>query len=70
LLTCSDATARRRLAQREIGTVLDWHLERSALMARRLDNRAPGWVHRVATDERAVAGIAAEVISLTGWITN
>jgi hypothetical protein len=60
----------RRLAQREIGTALDWHLERSALMARRLDNRAPGWVHRVATDERAVADIAAEVISLTGWITN
>jgi hypothetical protein len=45
LLTCTDATARRRLAQREIGTALDWHLERSAQMARRLDKRAPGWVH-------------------------
>ncbi len=36
-------------------------------MARRLDQRAPAWVHRVATDDRAVIDIAAEVISLTGW---
>ena len=67
LLTCSDATARRRLAQREIGSALDWHVERSAQMARRLDRRAPAWVHRVATDGRTVADIATEVISLTGW---
>jgi hypothetical protein len=67
LLTCSDATARQRLAQREIGSGLDWHVERSAQMARRLDRHAPAWVHRVATDARAVADIAAEAISLTGW---
>jgi hypothetical protein len=67
LLTCSDATARQRLAQREIGSALDWHVERSAQMARRLDRGAPAWVHRVATDSRPVAGIATEVISLTGW---
>jgi hypothetical protein len=36
LLTCSDATARQRLAQREIGSELDWLIERSDLMARRL----------------------------------
>ena len=67
LLTCSDATSRRRLAQREIGSALDWHVERSAQMARRLDRQAPAWVHRVATDARTVADIAAEVISLTAW---
>jgi len=67
LLTCSDATARRRLARRETGTGLDRHIERSDLMARKLDGRAPGWVHRVRTDGRAVADIAAEVISLAGW---
>ena len=67
LLTCSDATARRRLARREIGTGLDRHIERSDLMARKLDRGAPGWVHRVLTDGRAVADIAAEVISLAGW---
>jgi hypothetical protein len=67
LLTCSDATARERLAGREIGTALDWHVERSDLMARELERGVPGWVHRVATDGRPVAGIAAEVIRLTGW---
>jgi hypothetical protein len=67
LLTCSDATARWRLAQREIGSALDWHVERSAQMARRLDRHAPAWVHRVATDGRTVADIAAEIISLTAW---
>lgn len=67
LLTCTDATARERLAGREIGTALDWHVERSDLMARELDRGAPGWVHRVATDGRPVAGIAADVIRLTGW---
>jgi hypothetical protein len=67
LLTCSNATARERLAGREIGTALDWHVGRSDLMARELDRRVPGWVHRVATDGRPVADIAAEVIRLTGW---
>jgi hypothetical protein len=60
-------TACQRLARREIGTALDWHIERSDLMARRLDHRAPAWVHRVATNGRAAADIAAEVISLAGW---
>jgi hypothetical protein len=67
LLTCSDAAARQRLAQREIGSELDWHIERSDLMARRLDRRAPAWVHRVTTDSRAVTDIAAEIIAVTGW---
>jgi deoxyadenosine/deoxycytidine kinase len=67
LLTCSDTTARQRLAQREIGSELDSHVERSGLMAARLDHRAPAWVHRVATDSRPVTAIAAEIITLTGW---
>jgi hypothetical protein len=53
LLTCHAMTARQRLAQRETGSALNWHVDRSDLMARRLDKRAPGWVHRVATDDRA-----------------
>jgi hypothetical protein len=36
-------------------------------MAGKLEKRAPTWVHRVATDGRAVAGIAAEIIGLAGW---
>jgi hypothetical protein len=67
LLTRSDLTARQRLARRETGSELDWHLERSDLMARTLDKRAPAWVYRLTTDNRAVTDIAAEVIALTGW---
>jgi hypothetical protein len=36
-------------------------------MARELDRSIPGWVHRIATDGRPVAEIAAEIIALTGW---
>jgi hypothetical protein len=68
LLTCSDEAARRRLAQREIGTGLGRHVERSDLMARKLERDAPSWVHRVSTEDRPVADIAAEVIALTGWV--
>jgi hypothetical protein len=67
LLTCSDATARQRLSQRETGSELNWLIERSDLMARRLNKHAPAWVHRVATDSRAITEIAAEVIALSGW---
>jgi hypothetical protein len=67
LLTADDATARQRLARREIGTALDRHIERSDLMARELERTSPGWVHRVPTDGRPVAGIAAQIIALTSW---
>jgi hypothetical protein len=67
LLTASAATVRERLAQREIGSQLDWHIERSDRMARRLDRHAPAWVHRVPTDGRTVTEIATEIIALTGW---
>jgi hypothetical protein len=69
LLTCTDMTARQRLAQREIGSALDWHSERSALMARKLDKHAPDNVHRVSTDDGTIADIAAEIVGLAGWIT-
>ena len=68
LLRCSDTTAHHRLSQREIGTALDQHVERSALMARTLDERTPRWAHRVQTDDRTVADIAAEIIGLAGWV--
>ncbi|GAA4949523.1 hypothetical protein [Actinoplanes utahensis] len=69
LLTADDATVRQRLARREIGTALDRHVERSDLMARDLDRNVADWVHRVPTDGRAVADIAAAVLALTGWTT-
>jgi hypothetical protein len=67
LLTASDATARDRLAQREIGTAYDIHVRRSDRAARDLDASVPDWVHRVATDGRDVAAIAREIIAHTGW---
>lgn len=67
LLTCDDGTARDRLTRREIGSMLDWHVDRSALMARRLDEEVADTVHRVATDGRAVGDIAAEIIGIAGW---
>ena len=67
LLTADDTTARQRLARREIGTALDQHIERSDRAARELEQLSPSWVHRVPTDGRPVADIAAQIIALTGW---
>jgi hypothetical protein len=69
LLIADDLTARQRLAKREIGTALDWHIERSGIVARELDQLSPSWVHRIPTDGRSVANIAAQIIGLTGWTT-
>lgn len=67
LLTAGDATARERLARREIGTGLAQHVERSDRAARELADLSPAGVHRIATDGRPVAGLATEIIALTGW---
>ncbi|MBF4631030.1 adenylyl-sulfate kinase [Clavibacter michiganensis subsp. phaseoli] len=68
LLTADDATAAARLAGREIGSGLAEAIERSATAAPQLEAGADRSVHRVATDGRAVAEIAAEVVGLSGWI--
>ncbi|MFC8680790.1 adenylyl-sulfate kinase [Microbacterium ureisolvens] len=67
LLTSTDATAAQRLAQREIGTALAEHIDRSKLAARRLD-AADKAVSRIATDGRSVAEIAHEVVASSGWL--
>lgn len=68
LLTASDTTALERLRQREVGSALDDHVERSAAAARLLDEAAPAWVRRIDTDDRTVSDIAAEIIALSGWL--
>ena len=68
LLTSSDATARTRLAGREIGSTLADHIARSAQAAELLDARADDSVHRIATDDRNVADIARQVVEVTGWM--
>jgi hypothetical protein len=69
LLTCTDGTARKRLCQRETGSTFDQRLESSVKTAELLQSNAPGWVHRVRTDDRSVSAIAEEVIELSGWLS-
>lgn len=67
LLTSTDATARERLARREIGTALRRHVERSDAAARSLEASVPASVHRIPTDGRSVADIATQILALTAW---
>jgi hypothetical protein len=67
LLTARDVTAAGRLAGREIGSQLDAHLARGAVMAAHLHAAAPDDVHRVPTDDRAVTDIATEIIRAANW---
>ncbi|APF34230.1 AAA family ATPase [Microbacterium paludicola] len=66
LLTATDETASQRLTQREIGSELDEHIERSKLAAARLD--AASTAHRVRTDGRPLTDIAAEILRSAGWL--
>jgi hypothetical protein len=67
LLTCTDATARNRLGQREIGSTLERHLAGSAAMDARLRTSVADSAHRVPTGGRTVSDIAASVIALANW---
>ncbi|GHC39923.1 hypothetical protein [Streptomyces cinnamoneus] len=67
LLTADDATVRQRLAQREIGSQLGPHIERSLHMRRRLEDEAPAGTVRIPTDGRSVQEIATHVIRAAAW---
>ena len=66
-LTARDETVAARLAAREGGSALAWHVERSPRMARVWARRSPRTTLRVGTDHRDVTSVAAEVIDLSGW---
>ncbi|MFJ3392407.1 nucleotide-binding protein [Leifsonia aquatica] len=66
LLTASDESAAERLAQREIGTALAEHIERSNRAAVRLDDEST--VARIATDDRSVTEVASDVLAAAGWL--
>lgn len=68
LLTSSHATVAERLGQREIGSTLEFHLERSSAASVHLEKTAGEWVHRVPTDGRSVQEIAESIVQLTGWV--
>lgn len=67
LLTAEEATVRQRLTQREIGSQLPAHIERSLKKARRLDEAAPPGTVRIPTDGRSVQDIATRVLEAAGW---
>jgi gluconate kinase len=67
LLTAEEATVRERLAQREIGSQLAAHIERSLWMARHLGEEAPADTVRISTDDRSVQDIALHVIQAAAW---
>lgn len=67
LLTADDATAHARLTQREIGSQLVPHIQRSAVMARHLEEHVPADTVRVPTDGRAIVDIARQVVVATRW---
>ncbi len=69
LLTADETTVRQRLAQREIGTQLAAHIERSLQMGRRLDAKAPAGTVRVPTDGLSVMEVAAQVLRAASWTT-
>ena len=68
MLTFTDATAAQRLGRREIGQDLNQHLDASRRMATALSNGVHATTHRIPTDDRTVADIAADVIACTGWL--
>ncbi|TDC24061.1 hypothetical protein E1265_10965 [Streptomyces sp. 8K308] len=67
LLTARETTVRERLAQREIGSQLDAHIESSLRNARNLSEEAPAGTIRVATDGRSVHDIALDVLQAAAW---
>lgn len=67
-LTARDETVSARLAAREVGSALVWHLERSRQMAQVLAEQAPSTTLRVSTDDRDVISVASEVIDLSRWV--
>lgn len=66
-LSASNQVATQRLAQREVGSALQAHVQRSAAAARWLEEQAGQEVVRLATDGRTVGQVAADVVDPTGW---
>jgi gluconate kinase len=67
LLTGTTATVTERLVQREIGSALDAHVQRSRRAALELEQDAPAWVRRIATDGRTPTDIAGEIARGLRW---
>lgn len=60
-------TLETRLSRREVGSGLDWHINRASELVVSLSEVDMPCDHRINTDERAVAEIAEEIVSKIGW---
>ena len=67
LLTADDQSVWHRLGQREVGSALDVHRQRSRDRAAELDVRSPSSVHRISTDAKSPTRIAREILDIVGW---
>ncbi|WP_461168639.1 ATPase [Arthrobacter sp. Z1-15] len=67
LLQGSERSVRSRLSRRESGPSLAQHVSRSRAAAAALDLHTPDWVHRLPTDGRTAADVAARLLALTRW---
>jgi len=65
-LTASAATVARRIAARETGEALQWHLQRAGELDRILDNAQP-YDAVVQNDGRAPHEVGQEVLRCVGW---
>ena len=68
LLTCTDATARDRLSQREIGSTLAQHVASSSKSASVLETGTPEGTGEFQPTVAPVPEVANDIIDATGWL--
>ena len=68
LLDVSDDVMRERLSRRESLRSLEEHLARNLARRAFLEQEAPPWVTRVATDEKPLDDLALHLARLAHWL--
>lgn len=68
ILTATDAAASERLRAREIGSLLDQHVQSSYKMASVLEKEVGSWACRISTDGRSVKEIALQILEQAEWL--
>lgn len=68
-LRASEPVLAARVRQRELGSSLQWHVDRAAELARSLDRTGPGDAV-IDTDDRDVRDVAQEAVALIDWAEN
>src|SRR5699024_5609843 len=67
LLHARDNSVEERLMQREHGTSLEEHLDRSRRASMFLESEAPADVKRIGTDDKTPFDVASEIRGLLEW---